>query len=895
MNEFAKKILSSRKKIISGLNPQDFSDESLVQEGGCGVVGFASSIPVSGRHIFEPSFQMRNRGNGKGGGIAAAGLMPEQLGVDAQILRDDYILQIALLDPQAASEAEQFISKNLGIDHMEKISHVDDHRDLGLEVRPPDVTRYFVRARDEKLNRFAEENNLTMAPSRAVEDEFIYQNSFKFNTKFYASLGEKRAFVLSHARNLMIFKIVGYAEQVVRYYGLEDLKSNIWIAHQRYPTKGRVWHPAGAHPFIGMNEALVHNGDFANYYSISQYLRQHNIMPLFLTDTEVSVLLFDLWSRVCRYPTEYVIEALAPTMELDFANLPEEKKKIYRAIQATHMHASPDGPWFFIIARSNPDDDRLQLLGITDTSMLRPQVFALQQGDVNIGLICSEKQAIDATLRSLSSEDPRFRPIADRYWNARGGSHTDGGAFSFTIKNANGDNPKFSCSDKFGTPIKSPAGDWAVNLGSEPDTDRIPEGLAEKLEASCRGGSRTAHALFDDLSRRMAGWDFNSLRCLISRIEEIASRDRSQLSWAIEILSLLNDRRYNCGKMKRSVVLQIIRRSIDSILKSVPSINENGSAFARDPHFASFSRNGNPRHIDWDSRNNIRAPQDKEDILIVNSRGFPPEGEECDARLLVKAYELGWKRFIVYGMVGQRFTGCGFGPDSAGVRIDVFGSSGDYIASGIDGMEIYIHDNAQDQLGQIMKSGRLVIYGDVGQAFMYGAKGGEVYVLGNAAGRPLINAVGKPRVVINGTCLDYLAESFMAGDPLNGGGFVIVNGIEFDNKGRVVPQPSPYPGSNLFSLASGGAIYIRDPHNKLVDGQLNGGRFTRLTENDWQLIRPYLETNEKLFGISTERDLLTVDSVRRAPEDVYRKVYPVKSAVAASKAVPDEMQLDMDV
>jgi hypothetical protein len=33
------------------------------------------------------------------------------------------------------------------------------------------------------------------------------------------------------------------------------------------------------------------------------------------------------------------------------------------------------------------------------------------------------------------------------------------------------------------------------------------------------------------------------------------------------------------------------------------------------------------------------------------------------------------------------------------------------------------------------------------------------------------NATGKPRVVINGTCLGYLAESFMAGDPLNGGAF----------------------------------------------------------------------------------------------------------------------------
>ena len=98
------------------------------------------------------------------------------------------------------------------------------------------------------------------------------------------------------------------------------------------------------------------------------------------------------------------------------------------------------------------------------------------------------------------------------------------------------------------------------------------------------------------------------------------------------------------------------------------------------------------------------------------------------------------------------------------MRIDVYGSTGDYLASGIDGLTIQVHGNAQDQLGQIMKRGKLVVYGDVGQTFMYGAKGGEVYVLGNAAGRPLINAVGRPRVVINGTCLDFLAESFMAGD-----------------------------------------------------------------------------------------------------------------------------------
>src|SRR5260370_24178385 len=94
---------------------------------------------------------------------------------------------------------------------------------------------------------------------------------------------------------------------------------------------------------------------------------------------------------------------------------------------------------------------------------------------------------------------------------------------------------------------------------------------------------------------------------------------------------------------------------------------------------------------------------------------------------------------------------------------------------------------------------------------MYAAEGGEVYVLGNAAGRPLINAGGRPRVVINGTCLDYLAESFMAGDAYNGGGFVVVNGLKPSFDGRFVEQEYTYPGGNLFSLASGGAVFSRAP------------------------------------------------------------------------------------
>jgi len=843
--------------------------QKAAEEGGCGVVGFAASVPVSGRHIFEPCIQMHNRGNGKGGGIAAAGFPPEQMGVDAATLRDDYILQVALLDPKTEREVEEAcITPFLRVDHKDRIHTAADHRDFGLDVKPPDVVRYFVRVKDKELDRYAAELGLPDAPRREVEDEFIFQNSRRLNEQFYTSLGAQKAFVLSHARNLIILKIVGYAESVVQYYGMEDFKAKAWIAHQRYPTKGRVWHPGGSHPFIGMNEALVHNGDFANYFAVSEYLHQYGLHTQFLTDTEVSAILFDLYTRVLKYPLEYVIEAMAPTTELDFERLPASKKATYRAIQSLHLHASPDGPWFFIVARSQPDQHRLQLMGITDTSMLRPQVFALQEGDVSIGLVASEKQAIDATLSSLHQEDPRFRLVADRYWNARGGSHTDGGAFVFTVSD-NGGAPQLICQDKFGRQVTAPAGEYRVDQRQPARRPAQPENLAGLLDP----GTVRPKEAYQHVAGTMAGWDFLELCWLLAEVEKTAAGSDSGRDWALELLTLLNDRRYDCGAKKRSMVLQLVRESINRLLDQVPSIGEG--------------QGGRYRRIDWQTRSALRAPAPGEEVLVVGAQGFPPEGPECDARLEVLAYQQGWKRFIIYRLKGQRFQGCGLGPDTVGVRIDLYGASGDYVASGIDGLELHIHDNGQDQLAQIIKAGRLVVHGDVGQAFMYGAKGGEVFVMGNGAGRPLINSVGRPRVVINGTCLDFLAESFMAGDPLNGGGFVVLNGMGFDDAGAVRPLELAYPGSNLFSLASGGAIYVRDPNKQVIDEQLNGGQVSALGEEEWRLILPYLEINQELFGISIEEHLLKVDGVKRSPLEVYRKVTPGRMAVLAKEAVPE--------
>ncbi|HLC23996.1 MAG TPA: glutamate synthase, partial [Dehalococcoidia bacterium] len=102
-DKILEQIIASR-----GLLPRGtFEHGKAADEGGCGVTGFIASVPISGRHIFEPSVQMHNRGNGKGGGIAAVGLSARELGVPQEVLDSHYMLQVALLDPKARTAVEK--------------------------------------------------------------------------------------------------------------------------------------------------------------------------------------------------------------------------------------------------------------------------------------------------------------------------------------------------------------------------------------------------------------------------------------------------------------------------------------------------------------------------------------------------------------------------------------------------------------------------------------------------------------------------------------------------------------------------------------------------------------------------------------------------------------------
>ena len=142
-------------------------------EGGCGVIGMASNVQVAAEHMLQSLQQMRNRGNGKGGGIAAVGLLPEQFGVTKAILENDYLIAIAYLDISVRGALEsEFINKIFDVDHIHHQGHIPDYQVLeGLEVQPPEVIAYFVRVKAEQVQKYREKFGMLDVPDRVIEDD----------------------------------------------------------------------------------------------------------------------------------------------------------------------------------------------------------------------------------------------------------------------------------------------------------------------------------------------------------------------------------------------------------------------------------------------------------------------------------------------------------------------------------------------------------------------------------------------------------------------------------------------------------------------------------------------------------------------------------------------------
>jgi hypothetical protein len=113
----------------------------------------------------------------------------------------------------------------------------------------------------------------------------------------------------------------------------------------------------------------------------------------------------------------------------------------------------------------------------------------------------------------------------------------------------------------------------------------------------------------------------------------------------------------------------------------------------------------------------LEKPEGTEQILIVDSRGFRPEGIDPLKVLscfLDHAHRMGWRRFIIYRAEGQRGIGMGMGSGlTQDTTVDIYGSPGEYLGAFNMGALVRVHNHAQNFTGMVMHSGTLEIHGDV--------------------------------------------------------------------------------------------------------------------------------------------------------------------------------------
>jgi len=195
---------------------------------------------------------------------------------------------------------------------------------------------------------------------------------------FYASLARAR-FVLSHGRNLLIFSWWGTPSRTssTTATGFQGprLDRPPALSHQ-----GPVCTPA-ARTRSSPERGAGTQRRLRQLHSVCEYLRQRNIHQQFLTDTEVSVQLFDLWDGSTSTAR---VHHRGPGSDhrAGFDQLPRRSRPL-PANPGDHIHASPDGPG----SSSSPAaHGPVSVAGHHDTAMLRPQVFALSDsGEVQVG------------------------------------------------------------------------------------------------------------------------------------------------------------------------------------------------------------------------------------------------------------------------------------------------------------------------------------------------------------------------------------------------------------------------------------------------------------------------------------------------------------------------------
>ncbi|MBM4346979.1 MAG: hypothetical protein FJ107_02475, partial [Deltaproteobacteria bacterium] len=492
------------------------------------------------------------------------------------------------------------------------------------------------------------------------------------------------------------------------------------------------------------------------------------------------------------------------------------------------------GPYQYLCGRIDPYQRVIERLDVIDPSLLRPNVAMLYDDGENFAsIICSEKQGCDAGMQELHRLGLIKSTVAPITITV------DPGMVSRVFYDENGKISGYEVLDKFGKRLDIPHGTFP---SSEPI---FPMGDSEKID------SESKPSFF--IHERLPGWGFGEFKKALDKISE----NLPPLQ-AIEELARIHDHLpgWNTGNKDRGALIHMVRNQIDMSLDRVRE--EDGMS-----------------RITLADAKRLNPPKNTEQVLVVDAKGFQPEGIEPFRVLnpfLDHAHRMGWRKFIVYRTEGQRGIGMGMGSgDTSDTIMDVFGSPGEYCGAFNMGALVRVHGHAQNFTGMVMHSGTLEIHGDVGKVTGYSAKGGTFNILGNVVDRGWVCAVSDPRgpglqVNVVGTAYEHLCQALM-------GGSVIMLGLFRSNDGILRGMDSPYHGAKILAGASSGEIIFYDPKKRLEEAQYRSGKVNPIDQKKWEEVMNRLMNLEKIFGLGflRENNHLTVNIDRQqqnmTPED----------------------------
>ncbi len=498
-------------------------------------------------------------------------------------------------------------------------------------------------------------------------------------------------------------------------------------------------------------------------------------------------------------------------------------------VQRVEFTSSPDGPYQFLCIRHDPYTKVTERIDIKDPADLRPGITGIyldqsKSRPICYSMISSEEQAVQLMMDLLEKEGLMDGASADKMLMS------DGMISRFKF-DEEGVVQGVEFIDRYGNKVPLEQAGTHFKFASNRDPSAVSLDFLNRDQPF--QSSLFLEQFFKVLNQDQLDSALNALSFLsgykgLPTFEVIKS-----FTYLFDFL-----RAKPTGNFAKSSLLSTIRHYFFQYLDAL-SQNE-------DPSYAKLSAGIAPF-----------APTKPSDTLVINASNYVPEGTDelcCLSAALREAYNLGFRKFILYRVNGQRLISTATMGQlyTDDVEIHVYGIPGEYCGAFMQGGKVTVHNSAQNFTAMCMHHGDLIIYGNAGKVCGYGSKGGKVVILGDIVDRGWSNSVNDTRcqqleVQVLGSASKYMGESLM-------GGNFFFGGLEFNQHGKVVTQARPIRGTKLFGGASRGFMLFFDPYNKIDAAQLVNCKVNQEEISDWIYWQEIVKETLELAGILVTKD-----------------------------------------